>query len=263
MGSVIIRLSMADRRIMEYDGSHENGFYAMQNAEYITLLSAYRSEQRFPGSLDRAGNPLDQKRLIVSGVFRGHAIEVPVVFVFQPRVEVVLMRKAVPEAIKRVQAGFPINGNTKIDKAGARVVRDENIIFALQVAVGHATLVYCLDYRVHLREKSVAVTDCGLSHGLSINMFEYEVAVEEESITARDTADSFQVAIDVVLASQHRAVEPGQDALAGGCFHKNLVATCVARVNTALVAAALEALAFSQAGKNVGIRDTGFVHNLV
>lgn len=113
---------------------------------------------------------------MVFGVFRGYVVKFAIIFVLHPRIEIMLVGKAVPEMIEWVKTGFAIHGNTKIDKARARVVGNKNILFALQVAVSHTAFMNRFDNCQHLREEGIAVPDVSVAQSLRFNILERQVA---------------------------------------------------------------------------------------
>lgn len=155
-----------------------------------------------------------------------------------PRIEIVLVRKGVAEMIERMKARLSIDGNTEVDQARTRVPCDEHIIFPFQIAMCNPALVDRFDDPQHLFEERVRIADRGLPHRLGINVFEDQVSVKKETVAVRDTLDTVQALIGVVLVAQHPFVYPGDEARASRRFDKDLVVANRTRVKAALVAAA-------------------------
>ena len=121
-----------------------------------------------------------------------------------------------PEMIERVKTGLAENRDTKIDQAGTRVIGDENIIFSLQVAVCYATFMNGFDGRQHLCKENTVIADGGVTQGFRFDIFEYQVTPHEKAIAVGNAAYSRQAPIDNVFALQHAAIQPCNDAGAGG-----------------------------------------------
>ena len=174
-----------------------------------------------------------------------------------------LVREAVPEMIEGVKSGLAVDRNAKVYETRPRVPRHEDIVFAFQVAVGDATPMQRLDDLEHLLKKCITVADRRLSHGLGVDVLEDEVPAKKKTETLWNADDALQATINVVLTPQHPAIQEGHETSPGSRLDQNLLAANPTDVNAALVTAAFQSLTFSQAGKNVGVGETLFAHNLV
>lgn len=134
---------------------------------------------------------------------------------FDPCIQVDLPGQFEAPAAQAAAACTPLTGDTKVDNPRRLIGADQDILLALQVAMGNAGCMHRLDRRQQPREEGFAIIQCRrrLTQGRASDIAHYEMLAGGKAEAARNTRHPGETFIDTGFAPDAAATEPGKEGI--------------------------------------------------